>query len=410
MHVSRFSVPRRLGDWLSAPRAAAIGQAAALAQATLLVLLALFQHGLLPGTAESPTASDFVSFYAAGKLALAGTPALAYDQAAHYAMEQHFAPAGAPYQFFFYPPVFLLLFAPIAALPYGVAFFGFEAATFAAFLWVARRIVGTADRTWIGAVLAFPAIFWTIGLGQNAFLTAALFGGFTLALRERPGVAGGLLGLVCYKPHFGLLVPIALLCGGHWRAFFAAGATVVGLVGLSAGLFGVETWRAYLLAFAEADSVYATGRIDYAGMISVFGAARLMGFAPSVAYPVQICASLIAAGLVVWGWRRTEAFPARVALLLAATMLAVPMAILYDKMLLLVAMAWLARQARTDGFSGREKILLISVYLTSLLDYAAGAAWAVPLGPAASLAVLAVAVHRLSPRPLTIRVGAVAAA
>jgi alpha-1,2-mannosyltransferase len=47
--------------------------------------------------------------------------------------------------------------------------------------------------------LAFPAVFWTLGLGQNAFLTATLFGGFTLLLDRRPIAAGILLGLLCYK-------------------------------------------------------------------------------------------------------------------------------------------------------------------------------------------------------------------
>jgi Glycosyltransferase family 87 len=30
--------------------------------------------------------------------------------------------------------------------------------------------------------------------------------------------AGGLLGLLIYKPQLGLLIPVALLAGRHWRA------------------------------------------------------------------------------------------------------------------------------------------------------------------------------------------------
>jgi alpha-1,2-mannosyltransferase len=77
-------------------------------------MLALWQHGVI-ANGTSHTSSDFVSFYAAGKLALAGTPALAYDQAAHFLMEQRFTVEGAPYQFFFYPPVFLMLPCRLAA-------------------------------------------------------------------------------------------------------------------------------------------------------------------------------------------------------------------------------------------------------------------------------------------------------
>lgn len=416
--------------WLTSPKILAAGQILCLAQATALVMLALFQHGLLPGTSESPTASDFVSFYAAGKLALAGTPALAYDQAVHFAVEQHFSPPGAPYQFFFYPPVFILLFAPIAALPYTLAFYLFEAATLAAFLLVVRRILAEPNWVFLPVVLAFPAIFWTVGLGQNAFLTAALFGGFTLTLRHRPGLAGGLLGLLCYKPHFGLLAPIALAAGGHWQAFRAAAATIAGLVALSTALFGVETWRAYLTAFAGSDAVYASGRIDYAGMITPFGAARLIGFAPASAYMLQITATLTMAALTAWTWRRARRGaarsqpvlshptpgrrapnrPAQMALLLSATLLAVPMAILYDKMLLLVAIAWLARESRETGFSAGDKAILAGVYLISLLEYPVGAAWQVPLGPVATLAVLALAARRFGIWPKATRIEAVPAA
>jgi hypothetical protein len=70
-------------------------------------------HGLIVPLA-GPTSTDFVSFYAAGALADAGTPELAYDQAAHDAAEQRATAAGVEYRFFYYPPVFLLL---CAALP-----------------------------------------------------------------------------------------------------------------------------------------------------------------------------------------------------------------------------------------------------------------------------------------------------
>ncbi len=219
----------RHARWLTRERIVAGGQILLLIELTILVLLALWQHGVISDRV-TPTSSDFVSFYAAGKLALAHTPGLAYDQAAHFLTEQQFTVTGAPYQYFFYPPVFLLLCAPLAVLPYYVAFYGFEIATLAAFTFTMRQILREPGWSWMGPVLAFPAIFWTFGLGQNAFLTAALFGGFTLLIDRRPSAAGMCLGLLCYKPHFGLLAPVALVAGGLWRPFLVAAATVAGLV------------------------------------------------------------------------------------------------------------------------------------------------------------------------------------
>src|SRR5881394_3243312 len=85
-------------------------------------------HGwIVPLT--KPTTTDFVSFYAAGALANAGTPALAYDHAAHLGAEERVVGAGIEYQYFNYPPVLILLCAALAMLPYLVAFIVFETAT-----------------------------------------------------------------------------------------------------------------------------------------------------------------------------------------------------------------------------------------------------------------------------------------
>jgi hypothetical protein len=91
----------------------------------VFLFMAAGTHGLIVPLPK-PTSTDFVSFYAAGSLANAGTPALAYDQAAHYAAEQRVTQEGIEYNFFYYPPPFLLLCAAIAHLPYIVAFLVFE--------------------------------------------------------------------------------------------------------------------------------------------------------------------------------------------------------------------------------------------------------------------------------------------
>src|SRR5579863_503610 len=106
-----------------------------------------------------PTTTDFVSFYAAGVLADAGTPALAYDRAAHLAAEEQATAPGIEYQFFNYPPVFILLCAALARLPYLVAFVVFEAATLVLYLLVACHILGERSGTAVLVLCAFPMVF-----------------------------------------------------------------------------------------------------------------------------------------------------------------------------------------------------------------------------------------------------------
>ena len=260
---------RRLpwADWLNRDRILAWCGILLALEVLFLGFMVLWHHDAF-FRIDPPTSTDFVSFYAAGKLALAGTPALAYDQTAHAAAEAAATAAGTRYRFFFYPPVYLLGCAPLALLPYLAGFVLFQAATLAAWLVVMRRILAVRGWAWCLPVLAFPSVFWTLGQGQNSFLTAALLGAMTLLLDRRPAAAGVALGMLCYKPHLALLAPVALAAGGRWRSFAAAAATVGALVGLSVALFGVQTWRDYLTAIAGSQAVYETGRINLAGFVT----------------------------------------------------------------------------------------------------------------------------------------------
>jgi hypothetical protein len=348
-------------------------------------------HGLIAPLA-GPTSTDFVSFYAAGALAAAGAPELAYDQAAHDAAEQRATAPGIEYRFFYYPPVFLLLCAALANLPYLAAFLVFEAATLALFLIVMREIL--AERDWLAVipVLAFPAVFWTLGLGQNSFLTAALFGAGTLWIDRRPIFAGICLGALCYKPHFALLVPVALIAGRHWRALATALGSAATLCGMSLIAFGWETWQGYAAAAAGSHATYASGRINFGGLITPFGGVLLAGGTPNAAYMAQAAATLGAGLLVAIVWRRPLPLPIRAAMLATATLVAVPVALIYDLMLAAVAAAWLIRDPA--ALAGWERVALAGLFVLSMTPPGLAEAWRVPAGPIVALALLALVANR----------------
>lgn len=379
--------------WLH--RARIIGWSGVLLIAELLALgfLIAWTHGAFTPI-DPPTTTDFVSFYAAGKLALAGTPALAYDHAAHHAAEMAATAPGIQYQFFFYPPVALLLCAPLALLPYLPSFVVFEAATLALWLVVARRILNAHGWVWCVPVLAYPAVFWTVGLGQNAMLTAGLLGAVMLLIDTRPRTAGLLLGLLCYKPHLALLAPIALAAGGHWRAFGAAALGVAATVALSVACFGIAPWHAYLGGLAGARAVYETGRIELAGYVTPFGAARLLGLAPVAAYALQFVVTVVVATIVFWIWRRDPDPAHRGAALAGGILLSVPLALLYDLMIVAVAMLWLVRAASRDGFLPWEKLAFAFCFLVPLVCRYVGEGWGIPLAPLAPIVLLALTIVR----------------
>jgi hypothetical protein len=380
------------GGWLDRRR---IGLAAGL----LLVLqlggfafIVAGTHGWIVPL-SGPTTTDFVSFYAAGDLANAGTPALAYDQVAHLAAEERVVGAGIGYQYFNYPPVFLLLCSVLARLPYLLAFVLFETATLLLFVAAATRILGDRSAGAVAVLLAFPIVFWNYGLGQNAFLTAGLFGLATFLTDRRPLLAGVLFGLTCYKPQFGLLLPLAFVVGGYWRVFAGAALSVLVLVAASLALFGIETWQAFLATIGHSPTMYASGRILFAGMANAFGAVRMLGGPPALAYSLQALVSLIAAAIVIWVWRRRSSLPNRAAVLTAAALVAAPLTLFYDLMLSAIAGAWLLRRDG-EAAAGWEKVAIAALYLILLDGRGLAEGVHVPVFPLAGLAVLAVATAR----------------
>jgi alpha-1,2-mannosyltransferase len=312
---------------------------------------------------------------------------------AHYAMEQAVTAPGIEYQFFNYPPVYLILCAALAHLPYLVAFVLFIAATLVFYLAVARRILYDRSITALVVLAAFPMVFWAIGLGQNAFLTAALFGMATLSIDRRPVAAGLLFGLLCYKPHFGLLLPIALAAGGYWRSFTAAAASAGTLVLVSLLLFGWETWHAFFVTAGASHAVYESGRILFAGFANPFGAVRLLGGPVTLAYAVQVTASLAAAALVFIVWRCRLSLPTRAAVLAAASVVAAPVVIFYDLMLGTIAACWLVRD-QSHPVSPAEKTFFAGITLLLLDVRHLGEAWHLPVAATAALGLVAIAASR----------------
>lgn len=357
----------RNGAWLTRRRVFEYAAMLFVFECIAIVFFAAGSHGLIVPL-EHANPSDFVSFYAAGSLAGDGTPALAYDMDAHYRAEQAVAGEGISYNYFYYPPVFLMLCALFAKLPYLFALYAFEILTLALYLTTARRIAGEHDRGVLLLLLAFPAVFWNFGMGQNAFLSASLFGGGMLLLDRSPVLAGLLLGALSYKPHFGLLIPIALAAGGHWRSFVSAGLAVFALIGASLVLHGWDTWRAFLQAAALSDSVYASDRIFVGGYASPFGLVLSLGGARPLAYAVQAGFSLAAALWVGIVFARRQSLPVRAATLLSATIVAIPIIQFYDLMLGMMAMLWLFRAGRANGFPPFAKTLLAVLFVLPLVS------------------------------------------
>ncbi len=368
-----------------------------LVQAAALAFVAAGSHGAFAPLQGPPTTTDFASFYTAGRLANAGRAADAYDPAAHRAVEEAVIARGVEEKRFLNPPPFLLICAPLARLPYLPAFLLFEAATALAWLLLASRIAGGAGAA--AALAAIPAVWWALGWGQNSFLSAGLMAAATLLLPRRPLLAGAAFGALCFKPHFGLLIPVALLAGRHWRALLAAAATLAGLCALAAACFGLATWRAFFAMVTHARATAETG-IALSGHIDLAGAARLAGLPGGPSWVLQAGAAAAAAAAVAWAWqpRRFAAAPAcACAVLVAATLAAMPFLLFYDLVMAGTAAAWLMRAMRRGGVGWRpgEPTALAACLAASLVAYPAAALLHLATGTLVAPVILALALGRM---------------
>ena len=112
----------------------------------------------------------------------------------------------------------------------------------------------------------------------TAFSPPRCLAGALLQLDRRPIVAGILIGLLAYKPQFGLLIPLVLIAGGHWRAFAAAAATVAVLALAVTFAFGVDVWTAFLASTHFTRTVVLEqGDTGWHKIQSVFSLVRMWG-------------------------------------------------------------------------------------------------------------------------------------
>jgi hypothetical protein len=119
-----------------------------------------------------------------------------------------------------------------------------------------------------------------------------------------------------------------------------------------------------------------------------------MGVPSTIAYAVQGLGALAAITLVAVVWRCQRSLPVRAASLAAATLIAVPVALVYDFLLAGIAIAWMTRAARERGFLQWEKATLAAVFIVPLLSRNFGTATHVPLAPLALIALLALIARR----------------
>ena len=395
----------RTGAWLTAARSRGYAL-------ILLVICGLAITGWIavsPGLIDpngKPIGTDFSNVYAAGTLTWQGHAADAYDPALQHKAEMAtFGGRDVPFYGWHYPPFFFAVAVLVAALPYGLGLALWLAASFGAYLAALRAILPRPETLLMAS--AFPAVLINIGHGQNGFLTAALLGGALCLIDRRPWLAGVLIGLLAYKPQFGVLIPIALIASQRWSSIAAAIATVAALVALSFATLGGDVWHAFRdsMNFTQV-IVLEQGGTGWEKIQSAFSAARNWGADVRTAYAIQIALGLSLAATIAWLWRSDAAFELKASALATASLLATPYVLDYDLVVLAVAIAFFARHGLKQGFRDYEISLLAAAWIVPLLSRSIAGVTTIPLGLIVMLAFYAFVLRRAALDRGNITVGA----
>jgi len=389
MHTAQAILPAAAAPASSRRLTGVIGLALALGYVVFL-FGAYLQGHFLTDAERRPIANDFVDVIAAGRLALDGAAASAYDWPLHKAAEvRALGHDFADYYGWHYPPPFLFVAMALALLPYLAAMLLWLGATLAAYAAALRHILG--DRVGVLVALGFPAAIWNVTAGQNGFLTAALIGGALGLLERRPALAGLCLGLLTYKPQFGLLFPLVLIVDRRWTTIIVAALVALAMAAASWLAFGSASWQAFLHWLPiTSHVVLGEGRADFGRLQSLFGLVRAHGGGEALAWTVQSAASIATAALVVWLWRRRAPYEMKAAALAAGTLLVTPYVYMYDVVVLAVAVAFVLRLALQRGFLASEAAGLAAAGLLILIFPTVKT----QVGLAAVLIVMMLIVHR----------------
>lgn len=386
----------RSANWLTAERARAWCRIlAAVSLAAAIAWVGLSRDGI--DRMGKPLGTDFVSFWTAARLVRAGDAAAPYRPATHAASEQAaFPTVTVGYYSFFYPPVALLLFLPLAMLPYSAALAVWLAGTGFAVFACLRRLL--PQRWALLPMLTFPAVLVNAGHGQNGFLSTACIGGGML-LRRRPLLAGMCLGALVFKPQLALLVPVGLLAARRWRMLAGASLSASGLCALSWLLLGDAAGRGFLDIAPLARATLEAGLVDPAKMVSTFAAMRWLHSGIGLAYAVQAVVTVGTGILLARTLARRPGGHAEGAMLAAAAMLATPFLLDYDLMVLALPLAWVMAEAQREGWQPWEKLALLAAYALPMIARPIAMKVGIPLAPLVLVGLLVVVTRRAEGRP-----------
>ena len=257
---------------------------------------------------------DFTNVYAAARIVVQGQGARLYDLQTQAQVEEGLYHWGGLFVFL-HPPFEACLFAPLALMPYTIAYTIWGALNillWVFFVYLLRPyvLIPRNPLQYLLLCFAFFPVWAAMMQGQTSILLLVLLSlAFVCMKRRRDGWAGVFLGLGLFKFPIVLPLVLILLLRGKWRlvAGFAWTAFMLGVVSL------IAVGRAGVIGYVNllADTMRRPNYSLYGIHVSLMP--NLRGFFHAILWPVPsgsavnavvVLASVLLIGYVAWRWRR----------------------------------------------------------------------------------------------------------
>ncbi|HEY2707984.1 MAG TPA: glycosyltransferase family 87 protein [Caulobacteraceae bacterium] len=251
---------------------------------------------------------------------------------------------------FVYPPPALLLFAPFGQAPFVVANAVWTSVGLVALLAALATRLKAQRVLILLAVVLSPASVLVLLTGQVTFLIAALGVTGLLCLKDRPILAGVLFGLAgVIKPQAMILLPVALIALGQWRALAAAAAAAIAAAALSVLVFGLQAWTEWLAAVPVFERMVMDSPSMERGMITPTALGVNIHLDPAALIVWRLGFAVGAVAMVWRVFRGTEDPARRLTALFGGGLFITPYAMHYDAALLAPAAALILTRRSQPG-------------------------------------------------------------
>jgi Glycosyltransferase family 87 len=254
---------------------------------------------------------DFVIYYTGAEIVNAGKARDLYNLDLQERHQEQFNVPNKPWSVlpFNHAPYELLLFLPLAHLPYQSAHIVWSALNVLLLLIVYKILAPFLDRNhrlfFSALLLAFYPTMVTIKMGQDSIISLVVISGVYANLkRHREILAGSILALGLYKPQ--LVVPLGgiFMISGYWRVMlgFVGTGAVLSVISLAmVGWQGIVGLFSIVAAMDRPTSiVYPESMTNLRGLsfllLSLLNAKALTNVA-------NVVASLIVYGCCLWLWK-----------------------------------------------------------------------------------------------------------